>query len=97
MFFLHFQYMYTFVIKYWALVKEDLLLTFTRMTIIMISVMIGLLHFFSPGKQSVSYYICLGEDPSIDPYDYGKVRIQKSVLRDSKILQISIFRFLGQF
>ena len=53
--------------------KEDLLLTFTRMSIIMISVMIGLLHFLSPGKHSTSYYICLGEDPGIDPYDYGKV------------------------
>ena len=69
----HFQYLYTFVIKNWALVKEDLLLTFTRLSIILISVMIGILHFLSPGKHSTSYYICLGEDPGIDPYDHGKV------------------------
>ena len=76
----HFQYLYTFVIKNWALVKEDLLLTFTRLSIILISVMIGILHFLSPGKHSTSYYICLGEDPGIDPYDHGKVRRNQTIL-----------------
>ena len=27
----------------------------------------------SPGKHGVNFYMCSGEDPRIDPYDYGKV------------------------
>ena len=53
--------------------KEDLLVTVICLTISMITIMIGFLYMLSPGKHGVNFYMCLGEDPRIDPYDYGKV------------------------
>ena len=26
-----------------------------------------------PGKYAIDYYICVGLDPAMDPYDYDKV------------------------
>ena len=40
----------------------------------MLSTIFGLLYMLSPGKFGANYYMCLGEDPSQDPYDHGKVR-----------------------
>ena len=53
--------------------KEDLLVTFICSTISMITILIGFLFMLSPGKHGVNFYMCSGEDPRIDPYDYGKV------------------------
>ena len=40
----------------------------------MLSTIFGLLYMLSPGKFGANYYMCSGEDPRKDPYDYGKVR-----------------------
>ena len=63
------------MIKNWALVREDLLVYFVNISVTMIVFMIGLLYMLSPGKQGVNFYMCLGENPLVDPYDYGKVSI----------------------
>ena len=40
----------------------------------MLSTIFGLLYMLSPGKFGANYYMCLGEDPSQDPQNHGKVR-----------------------
>lgn len=69
------QYMFIFIFKGFVGIDEDFFACFSLILITMFWILYALVFMLLPGKTSMNYYMCTGEDPDKDFYQYKKVLI----------------------
>ena len=69
------QYVFIFVFKGFGGIDEDFFARFSLILITMFWILYDLVFMLLPGKMSLNYYMCTGEDPDKDFYQYKKVLI----------------------
>ena len=69
------QYMFIFIFKGLVGIDEDFFACFSLILITMFWILYALVFMLLPGKTSLNYYMCTGEDPDKDFYQYKKVLI----------------------
>ena len=69
------QYMFIFIFKGLVGIDEDFFACFSLILITMFWILYALVFMLLPGKMSLNYYMCTGEDPDKDFYQYKKVLI----------------------
>ena len=69
------QYMFIFIFKGLVGIDEDFFARFSLILITMFWILYALVFMLLPGKMSLNYYMCTGEDPDKDFYQYKKVLI----------------------
>ena len=50
---------------------------FLKLATLMICSFNATLFMLIPGKHGINYYICLGINPEVDPYNYEKVKLYR--------------------
>ena len=69
-----FQYLFIFVFKSFGRIDEDFFAFFTTILIFLVWIAFDFVYMYLPGKKGINYYMCTGEDPAIDEYQYKKVQ-----------------------
>ena len=59
--------------------NEKLISVFCHVLISILWILYGLTYLALPGKMGLNYYMCTGDNPRVDPYDYKKVPINAIV------------------
>ena len=68
-----FQYIYIFVWKAFAPIDDKYFAIFLYILIPLWSLIYGIFYMVIPGKHGINYYMCTGENPANDTYDFKKV------------------------
>lgn len=59
-----------------TVLDEDFFIRFLDIFIALTSFTASLIFMVIPGKMGVNYYMCIGEDPQIDSFNFGKVSLK---------------------